>query len=846
METILRDLRHGVRLLWKQPSFTLAALAVLALGIGANSAMFSLVNSFLLKPLVIQKPDELVGVYTREAQKPDSFRGFSYPEYQELRAGNTVFSSVMAHNPVMVGMTETGGDATRRVFADMVSANYFTTFGVPLFRGREFTADEERPGSALPVVIVSHPLWKRLGSDPDFVGKTLRINARVFTVVGIAPPGFTGTTALISFECYLPLGMYEAVSNNFDGGNRALSARDNFSLILVGRLRPGLTREAADSQLAATAARMPPATPVEGPRALQISPLSRLSISTQPSPAGELRLPSLLLQSMAVIVLLIASLNVANMMLARGSVRRREIAIRIAMGASRRSVLVQLFTEGFLLACLGGIAGLAVAYWGTTALVRSLASLAPLDIAFNATPDARILAATLGFCLLSTVLFALAPALSLSRPDVFGDLKGKDAETASGTGGRRGLLARRNLMVIAQLALSLTLLTAAGLFLHSSLRAAAMAPGFDVDGGLIVESDPGLAGYDEAQAAELNRRLLARLQAIPGVESAGMAATVPFGMVSLGRNVQRASDPAPTAGASDQKAAGQSASYNIVSPDYFKTLGIHLLRGRTFSAGETHGGTSRVVIVNQLLAEQLWPDGDPIGQRVRLASSGADRTPDEAEVVGVVAPVQLHVLGKAYESQVYVPAGQATQTNMSFHLRSAARTPEAAAALLETVRREIRATDSRLPVLALRTLRDHLERSFDFWLARTAAVMFSLFGGVALIMAVIGLYGVRAYSVSRRTREIGIRLAIGASARDTLGMVLREGLALTAIGLGVGLLLALALGKVLSGMLYQVSGVDPLTFAGASLLLGAVSLLACWVPAQRAARIEPMVALRHE
>jgi predicted permease len=517
------------------------------------------------------------------------------------------------------------------------------------------------------------------------------------------------------------------------------------------------------------------------------------------------------------------------------------------MGASRRSVLLQLCTEGLLLALLGGATGLAVAYWSTTVLVRSLAGLAPVDLVFAAGPDLRVLAATMTFCLLSTLLFSFGPAWSLSRPDVFTDLKGKEQESSGR--GRRGLFSRRNLLVVGQLALSLMLLTAAGLFIKSALQAARMAPGFQVDDGLVIEVDPSLAGYDKAHTKELYRALLPRLRAVPGVASADLAATVPFGMVSLGRGVQRASDPplskADASSDSRKRAGVVEASFNIVGEDYFKTLGVAVLRGRAFESRETSGAGSPVVILDKLAAEALFPKADPIGQRVRMIGDGLDAA-GEAEVVGVVGSVQQHILGTAWSPHLYVPFGQEVQSDMTLHVRAMASGKDAQAALLDAVRREIRAVDPRLPVLAARSLGEHLEGSFDLWLARTAARMFTLFGGVALLLAVIGLYGVRAYAVARRTREIGIRMAIGASAGDALRLIFRVGAALTALGLGGGLVLSIALGKLLSGMLYQVSGLDPLVLAAAPATLAAVSLLACWIPARKAALTDPMVALRDE
>ncbi|HXT50299.1 MAG TPA: ABC transporter permease [Thermoanaerobaculia bacterium] len=498
MDKLLQNVRLGARLLVKQPGFTVVAVLVLALGIGANSAMFSVVNTLLFRPLSFPHPETLVGAYSRSVARPDAYRAFSYAEYTELRANNDVFTGVFAHNLGAVGLLE--GETTRRVFFDEVSANYFEVMGVPLFRGRAFTADEERPGAGLPVAIVSHAFWSKRGSDPAMVGKTLRLNGTLFTIVGIAPPAFTGTTAMVSPELYLPLGMHEKVMNDFDSARLPLADPRNHQLIVVGRLRPGLTAQEVDARLAATAARMQQGVTADERQTFLARPLSRLSISTSPQDDAGLRVPSLLLLFLAGVVLLIASLNVANMMLARGTARRREIAIRLALGARRGSILAQLLVEGLMLAVLGGVAGLVGAAWSTRLLVRSLGALAPFDLVVSAVPDVRVLFATAAFCLLATVFFALGPAWDVSRPGVAADLKAgqQDAPRRLGKLGR-GVLARRNLPVLGQLALSLMLLSTAGLFVRSSLRAARLEPGFALDRGLVVEVDPGLAGYDEAE-----------------------------------------------------------------------------------------------------------------------------------------------------------------------------------------------------------------------------------------------------------------------------------------------------------------------------------------------------------
>jgi predicted permease len=833
MGTLMQDLRLGLRMMRSRPGFTAAAVAVLGLGIGANSAILSLVNAFLFKPLAVHKPEELVGCFSRNTRTRE-YRSFSYPNYADLRERNTVFSIVMAHNLAMVGLTE--GETTRRVFADIVTANSFATFGTPLFRGRAFTLAEERPGSRLPVVIVSHSLWKRTGADPHILGKPMRINGHLFTIVGIAPEGFTGTTAVVSPELFLPLGMYESVINGFEGRGRKLADRNYSGLIVVGRLRPGLSLQAANGQLAPLAAQLETAFPAENKeQSFSVHPLSRLAISTSPTDDRQLLVPAALLLSMAAVVLLIASLNVANMMLARGAVRRKEIAIRLALGGGRRAIMRQLSTEGLLLALPGGAAGLALAYWSTTLLIKSMSRLAPLDLVYHAGPDVRVLAATIGLCLLSTMVFGLWPAWNLSRPNLVTDLKEGDHDLPGGK--RRRLLSRRNLLVIAQVSLSLMLLTAAGLFMRSASRTAGVQPGFRMEGVAVVEVDASLAGYDEARGRQVYQALVERLRATPGITSAALGATIPFGIVSLGRTIERAGDPHPSP-------AALSCQFNVAGDRYFETMGIPLLRGRTFVAADA-ARTSRVAILDQAAAGRLWPDGSAVGRHIRMVTGGSGGTRD-AEVVGIVGSVKESMSEGHPQPHVYVAYGQEYQANTHIYLSTGAAGRDNEAHLLETIRREVRAVDARLPVLALKTMRQHLDASFDLWIVRTGARMFAIFGGVALLLATIGLYGVRAYTVACRTREIGIRMALGAGAGDALRLILREGLMVTAVGAGAGLALSLALGKFLSSFLYEVSGVDALVFTTAPLLLAAVSLVACYLPARRAARVDPMVALRSE
>ena len=841
MDHLWQDVRFGVRTMLSKPGFTAVAVIVLSLGIGANAAIFSLVNAFLLKPLNIKNAGELAGCYSRDTKKPDNYRAFSYPNYVDLREKNEVFSSLMAHNMALVGVAE--GDATRRVFADVVSSNYFATFGVPLYAGRTFTDAEERPGSNATVAIVSYSHWRKAG-DPNLLGKSIRINGRIFTIVGIAAEGFTGTTALISSELYLPLGAYTLVMNDFEGHGRSLEARDHHSLILVGRLRRGVTARQADAQLAVVASYLEKAYPAENRNQTFVtSPLSRLSITTNPTNDAELRMPAILLVSMAGVVLLIASLNLANMMLARGTARRKEIAIRLAVGCGRGRIVRQLFTEGLILSGFGGIGGLIVAAWSTSLLVASLGRLAPLEIVYVAGPDIRVLGATIGFCVFSTVLFSLGPAWKLSRPDVVSDLKKASGEEAGG--GFRRLFSRRNLLVMGQLSLSLMMLTASGLFIRSAIQAAQVAPGFALDNGLIAELDPSLAGYNETAGRQMYSALLSRMRGIPGVEAAAVAATVPFGMTSFGKDLRPADDIA--AGKSDGRTRHAGANYNVVSEDYFQALGIPMLRGRTFVRSEASSAPhAHVAVIDRLAAERLWPGAEAIGKHLRVDADDPAKPAEDLEVVGIVGNVQDRIIGRELQAHLYVPFGQQYQANLQLHLKINATGRAAQTGLLETVRREIRAVDPRLPVLSLRTMRGHLDASFDLWIVRTGATMLTIFGIVALVLAVIGLYGVKAYTVAQRTHELGIRMALGADSAATLKLILSEGLSVSLVGITAGMALALALGRVLAGILYEVSAFDSVVCTAAPALLAAVSLLACYLPARRAARLDPMAALRYE
>ena len=859
MSDLLQDLRYSVRLLLKTPGFSLTAILVLALGIGANAAIFSLVNTLLLKPVVGSgRPGQVVGIYAQDRTRPDSYKTFSYPAYVDVRDRSTSFSQVMAFTLAFVGLGE--GEATRRTFGSIVTGNYFSTLGVDLLAGRTFTPEEERPDSLAAVTVVSHQYWKSHGGDMSMLGKTIRINARPFTVVGIAPPGFTGTSVLVSPEVWVPTGAADLVLNDFmrDSGPRSIADRRSEALMVVGRLKPGVTEAAAEPPLRVLSTQLEQAYPAENKNLLLTAHrLGRVGISTNPQGNSELGGMFVMLMAMAATVLLVASLNLANMMLARGTARRKEIAMRMALGGGRGRIVRQLLTEGLTLSLLGGVGGVILGYWGVNLLVATLVPLSPVPISFDGSPDIRVLAATLAFCVFSTLVFGLGPAWKLARTDVVPELKEQSGE--GGHKGRARWFGARNILVASQIALSLGLLTAAGLFTKGALKASEADPGYSLDRQLLAAVDTSLAGYDEAQGRQLYRRLMERLRAIPGVQSASMASVVAFGDMTEGKTVQKGGTP-PGFG-KDGRRAGVSVVYYIVGADYFQTLGLPLLRGRGFTPAEEQDPSApAVAIIDEPLARALFPGQDPLGQQVQLPAKedagpargsgivleGQSGAREVMEVVGIVPGLRHELFDKSPVAHLYVPSGRQFRSAMSVHLRVASGGPAAEGALLRVVRQEIRAVDERLPVLGLKTMAQHRSSSILYWVVRAGAGLFTVFGGVAVFMAVVGLYAVKAYVVARRTREIGIRMALGSTPGDVMWLVLKEGLGLTLAGIGVGFLIAIGIGMGVASMLYEVSAFDPVVFTVAPLLLAAASLAACDLPARRATKISPTVALRME
>jgi predicted permease len=861
---MMQDLKFALRQLYKAPGFTAAAVIVLALGIGANTAVFSVVHTMFFAPPPYAKSHEVVQVFSQDKKNPKTYRGFSYPTYTDIRAQNSVFADVMAYNLAMVGLGQKGD--TRRTFGAIVSSNYFSVLGVPLARGRTFTPEEEALGRNAPVAIVSYAYWQKHNLDPTVLGSELLINGHPFTIVGIAPRGFTGTLQIFSVEVWLPFSNYDRIANDFEQANKsAFGDRAGQQLIVIGRLKPGMTAATAKPALEGLASNLEKAFPVEQKdQTFTTTPISRFSVSTSPSGEGNIASIAPLLLGMAVVVLLVACLNLANMLLARGTARRKEIAIRLALGGSRVRIVRQLLTEGFVLALLGGAFGLLLGLWSSDLLVMSLGKMLPLDIVWLAGPNLAILGATFAFCVVGTIGFALGPALKLSRSAVVADLKEQAGEDVVR---RRWKFLPRNPLVVAQIAFSLALLTAAALFVRGAGKAASVDTGMSPGASFLVETDASLAGYGQKRAQDLYRNLEERLAALPGVEHASVSATIPFGIISLSRNVQRAGlQPAPDAKpATAAEGLAFNAPWNSVGADYFNTVGLRIVRGRSFTQAEaTQPGGPMVAIIDEVLAKKLWPEGDALGQRIQYAGDNAPKAKsdsrgvgmtgdlsgetgkDTIEIVGIVPATTQQLFDKDPHGQIYLPFAKGFQSNVSFFVRFRSLSAGAEGSTADLLRRTVREVDPALPILSLKTFAQHLDSNFQLWVVRAGAAMFSVFGGLALGLAVVGLYGVKAYSVARRTREIGIRMALGAQPAAVLRMIMGEGSIMLLSGIAIGLLLAAGTGKILSGMLYEVGALDPIAFTLAPLTLAIAALIATWLPARRATRISPMAALRTE
>jgi putative ABC transport system permease protein len=786
----------------KSPGFTLVAVAVLALGIGANTAIFSVVNAVLLRPLPYPGAERVVAFEGVNPSEGITRSNLSAPDFADWRAAQQSFEALAMFTSGSANLT--GGDEPERVGASAVSADFFRALGVGAARGRALLPEDDAPGGG-EVVVISNGLWvRRFGADPGVVGRRVEVNGRGLEVVGVMPAGFDFPQRA---EVWMPLQL-----------DVAKEPRDNRSYQVVGRLREGVTLEAARAEMDALTARLALSYPVtNGGWGLRLDRL-------QDSIVGQLRALLFVLLGAVGLLLLIACANVANLTLVRAASRRREVAVRLALGASRWRVVRQMLTESLLLALAGGALGVGLSVWLTELLVamspRNTPRLAETAL------DARVLLFATAATLLTGLVFGLAPALQASKADLNDALKEGGRGLAEARGRARGLL------VVLEIAVSLVLLVGAGLLVKSFARLRQVDPGFDASNVLTMRvSLPGARYPEPLKKAEFYASLVERVRALPGVESAAATISLPLNgsNLSVGRSFVREGRPlAPE--------SSEDAAYSVITPEYFRAMRIPLRAGRDFNDRDDAGSTM-VAVINEPLARKIFPGEDPLGKHITVWRD--EEFP--REIVGVVGETKPNGLDSEPKLQVYVPERQdADWGGMSLVVR-AQGDPEA---LTQAVRNEVRALDRDQPVYDVKTLERVVADSTAY--RRLAAVLMAGFACVALVLACVGLYGVISYAVARRTHEIGIRMALGARPRDVLRMVLRQGGALVLAGVGVGVAAALAATRALASMLYEVSAADATVYAFVALLLAAVALVACLVPARRATKVDPMEALRYE
>lgn len=840
---VMNEIHHALRQLLRYPVFSVSAALVLALGIGANSAVFSLINAFFWQPIVAHDPGRLTGIFQRERINPGHYRFFSYSDFAELQEENPVFIGIAAFCKTTAAMREKGLTQTLR--ANVVTANFFRVLGVAPALGRTFEPDEER--EANPVAVLSHEFWTRLGADPGLVGQTLPLTRGNVTVIGVMPHGFTGVT-LAGSDLFLPTGAADLLfSAPGSPPSRFRVDRLDRRFMLFGRFREGMDAAGATAALRVISERYGRlGAPENEGFEIALAPTMRFGFGNRPESLGGPTGPLWLLSAgLAGTVLLVACLNLANLMLARGVARRKEIAVRLAIGAGRRRILRQLLTEALVLSLAGGAIGLGLAMWTNRAFLSFLGAGLSESVHFDPVPDLRTLAAFLVLCALATLFFALGPALKLARVQVGSDLKvADDARPRS----RRLLPPTRHLLAIGQVAFSLGLLAAAALFMRSSQSVLKVDAGFDLGSHLVARLSPGLTGQPPHRSRDTVERAGERIAVLPGVESLSLGQFLPLAGERWERFVQRAGSPHPRGPGHDGIGTGEPAPeaiYNKVGEHYFRTLGVPLLRGREFTYGEVYGTNApKVAVVSANLAEQLWPGEDPIDREIQLPGFEATDTPERLRVVGVVASFAWDVLDRQRPGYVFAPLSGDLRSDFNLQVRVAPGVDPSSIAT--RVREILQQIDPEVPLTRLSTLEGIHRDGMSVRVTRMGALLFGAFGLIALMITAVGIYGLQAFLVARREREIGIRLALGSPRNAVLSMILAEGGRLGLTGFALGVPFWLAVSALSRRFLFGVSALDPWMVAGVPLALAAPLLLACWIPARRAARLDPARTLRGE
>ncbi len=811
---MLDDLRYALRMLRKTPVSTAAALLSLALGIGANTAIFALVKAVLLQPIPVARPAELASVYTVDAAEP-GMQNSSFPNYLDYRKSTHTFSGLLAYRVIRFNLSIEGEPI--QVDGALVSGNYFDVLGVRPAFGRTFRPEEDATPGSHPVVVLGYGLWqRRFGADPGLVGRTVLLNGRAFTVVGIAARGFYGPEVLRTPEVFVPMMMYDQVL--FGTLRSWFLNRNALILKLVGRLAPGEGLAAADAEMNAIARHLESEYPEDDKgRGISLLPLAQSTIS--PWERQTYVLSGTVLEITVGLLLLIAAANVANLLLSRALLRRREISIRLALGAGQGRLARGLFTESAVLAVLGGALGLLFAAWGRSLLwsLRPPNLPASLDVSL----DLRTLLFTLGLALVTGLGFGMVPLTQVFSPSLVAALKGGSA-AAPGSGGRR----LRNALVVGQVALCVVALVIAGLFLRSLRNAQRIDPGFAADHLLAMSWNLGAQGYDEPHGQAFYQQVVERVESLSGVRSAAVAEM----QVLKGPMHQR------VIAVAGQEVTAKGGSIYVqaqsVSPGYFETMGIPILRGRGFNSTD-RADSLPVAVVNEAMVARFWAGQDPLGKRFTFQDDN-----QTVEVVGVARNSKIGSLGEEPALSGYLAMRQKYAPGATLY----ARTVGSPALLLETVRKEVQSVDRNLPIADTTTLAELIRNSL--WAAHLGAILLSLFGLLGLTLAAVGIYGVMSHHVEQRRREVGIRMALGAGSGNVIGLILRQGMTLVGIGSLLGIAAAVATTRLLGSLLFGVNGFDPLAFVAALLVLALVATLANLLPAHRASNIAPQEVLK--
>jgi predicted permease len=811
---MFQDLRYSARMLLKNPGFTAVAVLTLALGIGANTAVFSIIGSVLYPPLPATESQRLVSVY---GTVKGNYGGTSFPDYVDYRDRLQSYNGLAAYGRVPLKLR--AGDDTEEIGAELVTGNFFSTLGVGAAAGRLLTADDDRMAAA--VAVVSHRMWReRFGGDSQLIGRIINLNGQEFTVVGVAPEGFS--SILLDWgkqpQVWIPLAHHRTAFRGID----VLFKRDNRWLMVVGRLKNGVSIEQAAAETKTLAGQLAASLSQndEG-RSVVLFPTSQTRF--WPGFRDEIVRVLTLLEAIAALALSVACFNVANLLLVRAAARRKETSIRIALGAGRWRLVRQWLTESLLLALLGAGAGLLIAVW----LMRLPVSFqSPFKIALAIDPrlDGRALGFTLLITVLTSVIFGLAPAWQSIKTGIANALK--EAAGRGQTSERAGL---RSALVVAQVALALALLAGTGLLVRSLWRMRAIDPGFNADRVLLVRLDLDPREYGDAKRLAFYRQALDRVAALPGIEAASLTNNVPLSMAGITPRPVEAED-APAQREQDRV----PASPDYVSPGYFRTLGVRLTGGREFGVQDVPGAPP-TVIINQTLARRLWPNQDAVGRRIKVA-----REKEPLTVIGVAPDVKYRSLLDTPKPYFYLPIFQ--HVNSSATLQ--ARTSDDPMLSVSAVREALREVDRNVFIGEVSTINGQIEAALSQ--TRLTVTFAGLLGGITLLLAMTGLYGLMTYSITRRTQELGIRMALGARPADVLNLVLRQGLKLALAGVAAGLVVTVALTRLMASLLYGVSATDPITLVVTAVSLTCVAALACYLPARRATRINPLDALRHD